>query len=312
MLYSNPYAFGLDFTVEAFIKRLYQKVKDTWSLDDGNCNGFGRVARNKSDDGYVPQYYNAATKCYVSGTGVNSSGGMFFEDTVSALFFMGLVDPIKKNAINDSIANMQLIFCVNLEKITAGGIADNQGQRLDDVAVNDIANYIQAAGNGFEVGNIYKDVDKVWERYSGAAKRQSLNNDLHPKFCFRIDLSIPYNPLHNLPKSKAYIPQTMWRSIVLFTKTSPNPNNLIAVGNGRFIQAEYAPGNTLTPMRIGDSNGYLAGRKVQVPFTYNNQSDATPVYDNVRGIWDRSANAVAPQRGFNDGDISVITFFDTI
>lgn len=314
MLYTQPNPYGIDFTVQAFITRLYNKVKSKWSLDDTGCNGFGRVARTKSEDGYIPQYYDATKRDYVSGTGENSDGGMFFEDTVAALFFMGLVDPIKRNSINDSVASMQLIFCINMDKITAGGISisDAAGQRMDEIAINDVVNYIQRNGNNFTVTNTFKDIDKVWERYSGARKRASLINSLHPKFCFRIDVELRYDPLLNLPKSNIIIPKTMWKSITLFIKTAPDPTKKIAVGLGRYIQQEYAPSNTLIPMLIGDGNGYLAGRQVMKPFSYNNQNESLPVYDDIRGIWDRSANATAPDLGFNDGDFCTITFLDTI
>lgn len=91
------------------------------------------------------------------------------------------------------------MFFVNLNSITPGGITNTQGQRLDDVCIADVQNYIQSNGSNFEVKAVYKDIDKVLERYSGTLKRRALKDDMHPKFCFRIDLELRYNPLLNKP-----------------------------------------------------------------------------------------------------------------
>lgn len=204
MLYTLPNPYGIDFKIQAFQIRLYNKLKTLWGLGDDDYNSFGRVYRNATADGYIPEYYDAAKQCYITGKGDNSHGGMFYEDTIPVVSFMGLVDPIGRNSIQDDMVNVQLMFFLNLDKITAGGlsVSDRNGQRMDEVAINDVKNYIHYNGNGFNITNTYKDIDKVLERYSGATKKSALRDDMHPKFCFRLDMQVLYNPNLNIPKSR--------------------------------------------------------------------------------------------------------------
>ena len=310
-----PNAYGLDFYVQTLQTRMYTRLCDTWDVTDNNYNCFGRVYRNNTTDGYIPEFYSPIKKSYVAGSNTTNKGAMFFESGLAAMSYFFVDDSQKRQPNGDDLAIAQLLFFVDLSKITPSGISqtDAAGQRMDEIAINDVQNFLQSNGCGFTVTNVYRRVDKVLESFSGSAKRQSLNDDMHPRLCFRIDLKIPYNYLLNTPNNSIpNIPVMDWKTIVLFIKTSPDPTKLIAVGNGRFIQQEYAVGNTLTPKKIGDGNGYLAGREVQYPFAYNNQIQTVPVYDTVRGIWDRSADAVSPSFGFMDGDFVAITFKDTM
>jgi len=316
----NPY--GIDYYIQTLQRRWYDRACALWGVGDDNYNNFGRVYRNTAPEGdsgkyngYYPEFYNPAKRAYVAGNNKSNGGGMFFEDTLAAMSYFFLDDSVNRQNNGDDLANLQWLFFVDLSKITPGGISqtDAAGQRLDDIAINDVQSFLLSNNCGFSVTKIYRRVDKVLESFSGAAKRDSLNDDMHPRLCFRIDLKIPYNYLLNTPNNSIpNIPVMDWKTIVLFIKTSPDPTKLIPVGNGRFIQQEYAVGNTLTPKKIGDGNGYLAGREVQYPFAYNNQIQTVPVYDTVRGIWDRSADAVSPSFGFMDGDFVAITFKDTM
>ena len=100
---------------------------------------------------------------------------------------------------------------------------------------------------------------------------------------------------------------TMDRSIVLYIKTTPDPGNLIPVANGAFIQAEYAPGDTLTPMLIGAGIGYLAGKQLYRPIFLNETPLSLFNFDIPTGVFDRTDFG-----GFNDGDILTLTFSDNV
>lgn len=97
--------------------------------------------------------------------------------------------------------------------------------------------------------------------------------------------------------------QTMWRSIKLLVKTTPNPLALIAVGGGKTIQAEYAPGATLTPMKIGDAEGYLAGRPFFNNIILNGMEYPEDQYNSTDGIF---------TGGFNNNDYLKVTFLDNV
>ena len=100
-----------------------------------------------------------------------------------------------------------------------------------------------------------------------------------------------------------YVPpiQTTWRSLKLSVKDAPDPLKLIAVGNGHTIQAEYAAGATVMPMKIGDAGGYLANRPFMLPITLNGNMYPDSEYNSALGQF---------SGGFNDSDIIIITFLD--
>lgn len=191
-----PNAKGLDYHIQALQVRMYNKLLEIWGITEQQYNCFGRAYRNNYGEGYLPEFYDPTLGKYVDSSKRNNKGGLFFNDQLAAMSFFGLVDPIKVDN-GESTAKLQLLFFVNLDKINPGGITDAQGQRLDDVAVQDVQNYIQSNGNNFTVHAIYKDMDKVLERYSGTLKNRAIVDDMHPKFCFRIDLELRYISLLN-------------------------------------------------------------------------------------------------------------------
>jgi hypothetical protein len=259
--------------------------------------------KNKTDkDGYEPEiFYNGQ---YRSGLGNATNGGLFFEDSISAMSFFDEVETTQTTKF-DYLSKVRLIFSVRLDKITPSGMANVTAQRLDDQAMWDVAQWIQATKcSNFNVVKVEKNIDKVYDRYNGKFKADALNKNMQPRFSFRIDLEVRWNPfLYNAPQTFKMEP--VEHTIVLLIKTTPDNSALIQVGDGRYIQQQYAPGNTLKPMKIGDSNGHLAGRSYIVPFIYSGANVVKPTYNAVTGVWDRTAFG-----GFNDGDEVAIKFLD--
>lgn len=205
--FSLPYPVSIDFDIQELIQKpMYNKLLGLWSLDDTQYNCFGRAYRNKTDDGYIPEFYNPdvnnTNSDYIGSNGVNA-GGLFFEDSIAAVSFFGLLDPIKSSHSQPGAtdtAKVELLFFVNLSKITAGGIPLNKqlGQRLDEICLNDVWNWLRRRGGStVECIERYRDVDKVLERYSGSLKRDTLMKDMQPYFCFKIIFELKYNPLLN-------------------------------------------------------------------------------------------------------------------
>lgn len=199
MNYQLPILQGIDFYVQGLQNRWYNKAKTLWGVTDDNYNCFGRAYRNNTPDGYIPQFFNPETQQYVDGGNKNTAGGMFYQDTLSVMSFFALVDPMRRDpgTVNryEDTAYLQWLFFLDLSKITPGGIEDAQGQRLDEVCINDVRNYVQSNGNCFTVHDTFRDIDKVLERFSGSAKQRALQDNMYPKYCFRIDLELRYNPL---------------------------------------------------------------------------------------------------------------------
>ena len=191
-LITLPNPSGIDWYVQRQQGRIYDYLSVLWSVDDSNYNSFGRVYRNNTKDGYIPEFYNPEKNCYVAGGNENNAGAMFFEDKLAAMSFYGMADPESKNSKRDEVAKVSLMFFVDLSKITPGGLiqTDQQGQRLDELAINDVMNFLQCNGCCFTLTNTYRGIDKVLEQYSGQQKKQALLNNMHPQLCFRIDMTI--------------------------------------------------------------------------------------------------------------------------
>ena len=309
MLYTLPNPTGYQSFLAALQQRAYNKLCNVWGVDDAGYNSFGMVQRTKNADGYIPEYYDPTTQQYVTGAGRNNRGGMFYEDTMAVVSYFAAADPVKADKGVNTL-KCRWMFFIDLSKITPGGLTPTQqsGQRMDEVAINDVKNYIECNGNNFTVVGDHRNIDKVLEWYSGSAKKQALIDNMENKLCFCLELELRYNPLLNRTKTATPVimPQLIPQSLVIFIKTTPDTSQLIKVAQNTYIQKQYAPTNVLVPMVSGASNGWLAGRKVTYPFYYNSEVIQTPTYNEVTGAWDRTANALAGSTGFVDGDIIII------
>jgi hypothetical protein len=311
MLYTLPNPTGYQSFLAALQQRAYNRLCSTLGVDDTNYNSFGMVQRNPTSvkGEYIPEYYDPTTQQNLTGDGTNSSGGMFYEDTMAVVSYFAAADPVKADKGVNTL-KCRWMFFIDLSKITPGGLTPTQqaGQRLDEVAINDVKNYVEYNGNGFTVVGDHRNIDKVLEWYSGSAKKQALIDNMENKLCFCLELELRYNPLLNRTKTAIPIlmPQLIPQSLVIFIKTTPDTSQLIQVAQNTYIQKQYAPTNVLVPTVSGASNGWLAGRKVTYPFYYNSEVIQTPTYNQVTGAWDRTANALAGSTGFVDGDIIII------
>ncbi len=310
MNYTIPNPNGLDYYVQRLQTRLYEYLLNRWGLS-GTPNlykQFGRVYRINSETGYVPMAKLPDVKDYVSSNGRGSNGALFFEDSLAAMSYFYVLDPIKKTNLRDDMAMVELYFFIDLSKITAGGISqtDAAGQRLDEIAIDDVENFVNNNGCGFSPMDKTRDVDKVLEKFSGSLKKDALNDDMNPRLCFKLTLQAPYNPVLFQTTQQKQL-QPMDKLIVLYTKASPDLTKKIAVGNGQYIYQEYAEGNTLTPVLFGTSTPYLAGKNMLL-FTYNNSVDLVASWDTTTGAWTRTGLPY----GFNDGDFSGILFTDLV
>jgi hypothetical protein len=187
---------------------MYPYFKTLWSVaDDTRWNCFGRGYRNITADGsgYTLEFFNTgaanANNNYVGSSGTNS-GAVFYNDSFDIVSVFALGDPERKNDIRDDVAKVKLLFFMNLANLTPGGIpiVNQGGQRLDEVVVNDVKNFMLCNGCCFTITDTHRDIDKVLQDYSGSIKKLALQNDKHPKFCFRLDLEIRYNPFQNVSK----------------------------------------------------------------------------------------------------------------
>ncbi|MCD6012884.1 MAG: hypothetical protein K0Q79_2746 [Flavipsychrobacter sp.] len=311
MNYLLDYPYGADKYIQDAQTRLYDYLLNRWglSLTPSLYRSFGRVYRVHTEDGYIPQAFNDSSRDYISSSSRGSNGGLFFEDKLAVLSYVYQVDPIRKNDVRDDVLKVEWMFFIDLSKITPGGISDQAGFRLDEIAINDVKNFLQNNGCGFTVHETVREVDKVLERFSGAMKKNALHENMQPKMCFKICAELRYNPQIFTTQQQKQL-QPMQKSVVLYIKTSPDTSLLIPVGDGLYMYQEYAAGNTLKPLVTTSSTGYLAGKNMELPFVYNEQNISLPDFNLSTGVWDRTGLGVPT--GFQDGDIVTLTFTDQV
>jgi len=139
-------------------------------------DSWGRIYKNWRKDGYIPEVFSHKANDYKD---------VFYDDNLYALSFFALRDPeYVKNTV--TTAKVSLIFMVNLRKI----YPETTDQRLDELAINTVRNIIDQRFN-FLITDVYRDVDRVFEFYSGDMKEKGkIKWGMQPKLCFRIDMDL--------------------------------------------------------------------------------------------------------------------------
>ncbi len=319
MNYLIPQPLGEDAYVNDLQVGMYANLPARLGLDASKWNCFGRAYRNyvpKTDTTpayYLPEYfYNGE---YIAGNGTSNRGGLFFEDGFVVSFFGEREKPMERKASGYNCWYCELIFFIDLSILSPYGITDTANQRIDEIVINIFKNYIESSGCGFHVENTERNIDKVLEMYSGFPKIDSLNKNMQPRLCFKFDLELIYNPiLRAMPVPRNLNP--METLIVLFIVNSPDRTGItktIPVGDGQYIYQEYAPSDTLTPLLVGTSSAYLAGKPVTY-LTFDNQPDTLAIeqgsYSVLNGVWDRTGQGTP--FGFNASDFAAINFIDQV
>ena len=198
MNYPSNTPYGIDYYITNAQNRMYSHLCPLWGVNDSSYNCFGRAYRNKYDNkGYIAEtFFNNQ---YLAGNGISNAGGLGFEDGIAVVSWFSL-NETKQIRTFDYEANCSLYMFLNLNKIKPGSITDNQGQRLDEVAISDVVNWFNVTkASGFNVTGYVRDIDKILERYSGSYKLSMLNKNMQPYLAFRVDMLLAYNPILNQP-----------------------------------------------------------------------------------------------------------------
>jgi hypothetical protein len=171
MLYLKEIPKGIDVPVQRYQKYLYGELPAIWQIDEGQYDCFGRAYRNRKGNGYVPEVY----------CGSNEYRDVYVDDCKSAISFFGVED-IQKFDIS-LIANVYLIFCINLKKTypDVGHRADGEAHR-DAVNVSDQYQFGKFTGLITGIDTVFKGYDLKQIKYG----------DMHPLHCFRLNYTLSY------------------------------------------------------------------------------------------------------------------------
>lgn len=177
MLITKTNPTGADWYIQELQTKLHTKLLVEWNISSDDYKCYGRCYRNKSDDGYIAQNYEAS----------NEYKEVYWDDTLKAISFFGV-----GNTANLSVganANVHLVFFVNL-----AALAPAISHRADEEVRQQVLNAIGSNAFGFSVDSVETSIENVLREYSGSRRDERLKYvDMHPIHCFRINLTLNYN-----------------------------------------------------------------------------------------------------------------------
>jgi len=175
---------GIDAYIDRLQTKMYAQLAKKWGTTDATYNCYPRVYRNQDKtSGYVAQPYIGNNEY---------DGDVYLNDTVAATSFFGLgiEEQVKEN--NMMIANVHLVFFVNLDKIKPGANRNDEEARLDVQSILDTT----GSSRGFLLQKQTIGIEKILSEYPGT-KLNILKDkfpDMHPNHCFRFDMTLYYQP----------------------------------------------------------------------------------------------------------------------
>lgn len=171
---------GVDIHIQKLQSFLYAQTKALWSLSDDDFDGYGRVYKNQTADGIIPE-------AYISDREYRDT---LFDDRKKAISFFGVGDNISYNGAT-ATAQIFVIYLVNLGQIKGG-----DQQRADEEARVDIQKLLQPGRYGTQIVSFETGIDAVFREFSGFRKDKGMKyRDLQPFHVFRVNLSLAYNIL---------------------------------------------------------------------------------------------------------------------
>lgn len=280
----NP--VGIDVPIGLQSGLLYSRLMPIWGemgLSNTTFQMYPRVYRNYSIQngvqGFTPQAYTANGEYLPD---------MFFDDRIAVVMWYGLNDP---ETITDQVThnyNVSLYGFVNLDALKPGFTA----QRVDMAITNDVLKLCYTYG--FNPTAVYRDIDHVLEKYSGGIKKLALNQDMQPRYAFRIDMTntLLLNNCNSVAFNYPTYQNAVTISYTAVLKDTPNTSIRVPLSNGQPVQLEFPTGPSVTIP-------YLAG-KIITAVQMLNLTPTMLTFDPVTGT------LTGPAGGFNNDDVLII------
>lgn len=178
MIVTRSTLTGVDIPISKVQKTLHDTLIIAWSLQDTDYMCYPRCYRNQTEDGYIPELWDEEKQDY---------SDALLDDKKAALSFFGINSITKINV--ESIANVHLIFFVDLNKVKPGNSRDDEGVRTDVLKI------LHPSPNGFILNRQVTSIDQVLLEYPAYRTKDALRyRDMHPFHCFRFDMEIRFNP----------------------------------------------------------------------------------------------------------------------
>lgn len=178
-LKTNP--VGIDAKIQVLQKKLYEVLVNKWNISNTKYNCYPRCYRNQTEsNNWAAEVFDG--KDYTE---------VYFNDTVSAVSFFGQSNETQITDGTKMLANIHLIFFVNLAEIKPGNERNDEEARIDVQSILDS----YGASTGFAITKQTTGIDKILNEYPGTRNSEGLKfRDLHPLHCFRFDCQLIYQP----------------------------------------------------------------------------------------------------------------------
>ncbi|HEY1044954.1 MAG TPA: hypothetical protein VGF79_00850 [Bacteroidia bacterium] len=182
MKIQSPTPKGIDYVIQQFQNWLHTQLIARWGLSDVSTTDwlcYDRAYKNQKTDGYVPEVY--LTK--------NEYKEVLLDDKVKVTSFFGVGDTIEVDTQeNQNVANVHLIFFVNLKKLK---VTD---ARPDEITRQDVQYFCNQDLYGFTLEGIQTGIEAVLSDYPGFMRESGMKHrDMNPFHCFRFNFSLRYD-----------------------------------------------------------------------------------------------------------------------
>jgi hypothetical protein len=174
---------GIDIPIQLFQSWMYQKLKPLWNLDDVNFESYGKIYRNKTEAGYIPEVF-------VSSLSSNNTvyKEAFFDQSIHKVVSFFQVDPERKFENCDIKANVSLYFIINGQKVKSTPWRASEEIKNDLYQLSHVPKYgmvLTGSESGFKL--IFRDFD-------GWITNDTLTYlDIEPYYCFKLMYTVAYN-----------------------------------------------------------------------------------------------------------------------
>lgn len=175
---------GIDVNIQSLQKFLYKKLKALWPIDDSNFDGYGRVYKNSTDRGYVPELFESSPE--QNNTEYRS---IYFDKSKKGLFFFSVDD---QERYKDGTATIKvfLIFVLNVALIK-----DDIQHRGDEEVRNDVRKLCSLGLHELTLTGTETGFSNVFKQFTGLVNKEGeIFEDRHPIYCFKINLELMYQP----------------------------------------------------------------------------------------------------------------------
>lgn len=162
---------------------LHNNLLATWQIGDADYLAYGRVYRNQTKDGYIPEVF----------IGGNDYQEVLLDDRVAASSFFGVENTTEfNNFLVD--AQVFVVFWVDLSRLKSG-----TAQRQDEEVHIDVLKLVNNIKKfNFELTGIETGIDTIFRNYSGFRVNEAIKyRDMHPFHCFRLNFNLNYNNINN-------------------------------------------------------------------------------------------------------------------